>query len=118
MKYTFINKDFPKGDESLARGYALGDSQIHLGKVLHDLARMFQVVFVADKSPSAGVLENVLKLSYPVEEVYWKDYSPDFGQCIVNDGPIDRVGHHQYTNISGVESCMNESMGQAIHLPV
>jgi hypothetical protein len=118
MKCSFINKEFLKGNESLARRYALGDTKIHLGKVRHDLARVFQVVFVADEGPSAGVFENVLELSHSIKEVHWEDHSPDFRQGIVNNGPLYRVGHHQYTDISGVESCTNESMGQAIYLPV
>jgi hypothetical protein len=96
----------------------LGDPQIHHGEVVHDLARMFQVFLVADEGPCAGVLENVLKLSYPVEKIYWENHSSDLGQRIVNDSPVYRVGHHQYTDISWVESCTNESMGQTIHLPV
>jgi hypothetical protein len=98
--------------------YTLSDPQIHLWEVLHDLARVFQVVFVANEGPCAGVLENVLELSLSIEEVYRQDHSPDFGQCIINDGPVYRVGHHQYADISGMESRTNESMGQAIHLPV
>jgi hypothetical protein len=119
--------------------------------VLHDLARVFQIVFVADEGPCAGVLENVLELSLSIKEVHRQNHRPDFGQCVVNpvrnssealnpagiivksnpaaeqrgiisngvnDGPVYRVGHHQNADISGVESCTNESMGQAIHLPV
>ena len=78
--------------------------------MFHDLAGVFQVVLVADEGPCAGVLENVLEFSHPVEEVHRKDYGPDFGQRIVNDDPLDGVGHHQYTDISCAESCTDEPM--------
>ena len=76
---TFVlSKEFLQGDESLARRYALGDAKIHLGEVRHDLARVFQVVFVADEGPCAGVFENMLEFSHFIKEVHWEDHSPDF----------------------------------------
>jgi hypothetical protein len=78
MKCSFINEEFLQGYESLAMRYTLGDAEIHLWEVLHNLTRVFQVVFVTDKGPCAGVLKNVLKLSYSIKEVHWENHSSNF----------------------------------------
>jgi hypothetical protein len=96
----------------------LGDAQIHPGKVFHDLARVFQIVHVADEGSCMRVLKDVLELPHPVKEVHREDHSPDFRQGIVSGRPVYRVWHHQYADIPRVKPFTNESMGQAIHVLV
>jgi hypothetical protein len=74
MKCPIINEEFLQREEPLAGQTALGDAQIHLWEMFHDLARVLQVVLVADEGSCTGVLKNMVELSRSIQEVYRHDH--------------------------------------------
>ena len=66
---------------------------------------------MADKSPGSRIGKDILELSLFIKEIHRHDNRTQFGQRVINQCPIKRVGHHQNAKIPGFKTQTGKSMG-------
>jgi hypothetical protein len=113
-KGALIHRDLFQRKEPLSRGDAARDPQFDVGRTLHRLEGLVEVLFLTYETPGARVPEDVVKLSGSKKEVHWKDNCADLGQGVVGDCPLNGVGHHEHAHIAGTQSFASEPVGQSV----